>query len=196
MIMLGREDARRAGRHIERWWRALVDPERGDRATLAELRRCTEPGEVAFVPSFYRLLRKLGEKLPQRDLQSLIEPAAVAAMVLAQVREARAGHPARQLGPEDPRRADSPRTMSELRFRSLLQARTAEEVARTLSRAVRMLGGTADPAVLASSVFAWGDRTRREWAFEYYGAAWSLRAPAAALRPVPPASPDLHDSRG
>jgi CRISPR system Cascade subunit CasB len=185
MIELRREDARLAAKHAERWWRSLIDPERGDRATLAELRRCSEPGEVAFLPAFYRLLRKLGEKLPDRNLQSLVEPVAVAAMVLAHVHNPHTGHPARQLGPEDPRRADSLRKMSDLRFRALLQARTAEEVARMLSRAVRMLGGTADPTLLAAAVFGWGDRTRREWAFEYYGAAWSLRAaPAAAAEPV------------
>jgi CRISPR system Cascade subunit CasB len=161
------EDATRfdVGAISRDWWHAL-NGNGGrlgrDRAAFAELRRSVDPIDLAFIPAFGELRRRLGAK---SDPQ--LRSAAMIAHVLAHVREDDARPVARALGPTP---GDEHAAMSEARFRRLLQAREDDDLARRLIRAVRMLKGKANIADLARAVWYWNDRTRREWAFRYLNA--------------------------
>jgi CRISPR system Cascade subunit CasB len=156
-----------------KWWRDLQpddDGARGERAALARLRRAASPLQAMTEEATLALFRKLGlasaERLPR---------VAVIAMVLAHVRKdaPSAGGfrpPAiRAVGRTTLADADSA-TMSPLRFRRLLAARTEEELATAMRRLVALADCQINVGDLAASLFFWGDKVRTRWAFEYYAA--------------------------
>jgi len=147
------------------WWRDLagIGTNRGrDRAAFAELRRGADPLDIAFVTAFGKL--RLG--LKARSDWALRKTAMIA-HVLAHVREDDERPVAKALGPA---KKDDDAVMSQSRFRRLLQARDEADLTRRLVRAVKMLKGRANVADLASAVWWWNDRTRRDWAFRYLDA--------------------------
>lgn len=166
------------GHAARRWWLELNRPsEQGgrDRASLAELKRSTDPLDVAFIPAFGRLRRHL-EAYREWELQR----AALIGHVLAHVREDDELAVARALGPR--RQGGEGAAMNEARFRRLLQARDDDDLRRRLVRAVKLLRGRANVADLADAIWWWNDRTRQRWAFLYLDAE-------------PPAKPDAGISR-
>lgn len=71
----------------------------------------------------------------------------------------------------DPKAADSA-LLKPLRLRRLLAAETDADLARDLRRAVQMAGQHAiDVGYLGASIFFWSEKTRIEWAFDYYHVA-------------------------
>lgn len=170
-----------------RWWRALVpDPHRanpveraGDRAALARLRRCASLAEAMQEPETIALFRACGGR-DEHDL----EPIALAAAVLAHVREDAPGQKvARQLGPESPEQPETA-VLKPLRFRRLLEAREPDDCLAAFRRLVALAGGTLNVADLAEALFAWrhlyrGDKVRREWVFAYWNANPAPAQPAA-----------------
>lgn len=156
------------------WWRVLhgADGARPDRAALTELRRCTDPMDAFFVPAFHRLLRRY----PRANHGRL----AVAAIVLAHVKEHRDGSPvARRIGPTTVAADDA--VVSEARFRRLLRAQGDDELLRAMVRLVKMLKGGVNAVDLANSILYWGDSVRIRWAFSYFNAE-----EAAPAHPVLP----------
>ena len=160
------------GKVALRWWTVLQpSPDgarRGDPAALARLRRATTPVEAigAAPEHVVRLARAL-------DMMRCPEPAAEVAAVLAHVKT---HDPSRKVAQALGTRSvkDAPPAMSELRFRRLLQAGTAEERMTAFRRAVRLLGGTVNVADLAESLLAWshpdwGEQERIRWLFRYVG---------------------------
>lgn len=155
---------------VQGWWRALTpDPRvgrRGDRAALAELRRCHSPREVQLLPPFSQLLRAMPD-LPDSRLDDL-------AVVVGAVAHVRVDEPrqrvAQQLAHVAPG-AGQP-TMSPTRFRRALQMRGPEERFGMGARIVRQLGGTVNVRDLARSLYWWDhdDAHARRWALDYYAA--------------------------
>ncbi|MBF0169348.1 MAG: type I-E CRISPR-associated protein Cse2/CasB [Alphaproteobacteria bacterium] len=145
------------------WWRTL-NPENGpiNRGALARLRRADDPVELAFIDEAAKLSRRL-----QADTPEAMMKAARIAHLLAHVRDNAFPKVARALGPQS---GDESAVMSEARFRRLLQARDDEDLDRRLIRAVKMLKGTVNVADLANAVWWWNERTRRDWAFNYFNA--------------------------
>ena len=106
-----------------------------------------------------------------------LERAAIAAAVLARVREDAPDRPAaRQLGPPEA-------VMSWLRFRRLIQAETPDEQVAAFGRAVALAGGRLNVADLGGSLLGWDDERRRRWLYAYHDAP----DPAAA-HPEEPAA--------
>ena len=60
-----------------------------------------------------------------------------------------------------------PPVVSELRFRRLLQ-RDRAELYTTMIRVLRMLKGKADIHDVARSVFYWGVKVKKDWAYAYF----------------------------
>jgi CRISPR system Cascade subunit CasB len=140
------------------WWQAL-DDNRGDRAAL---RRCHSPDSVVMVPAFHRLvteLRGLGVAVRTDAL------ARVAGLAVHVKGHTESGRVARQMAERD---NDRPR-VSELRFRRLLAFTEADELYPAMRRTIRLLDGSLDLIDLAQSLYWWNDRTRKEWAYDYYG---------------------------
>ncbi len=142
---------------LARWWLALND-NRGDRA---ELRRCSTLAEVAFTPAYHRLrldLMKFGAV--NADALALV------AGLAARVKSNLAGNTlAEQMATG---KSDGSARVSGLRFRRLLKIKEREELFTTMGRVIALLGGAVNLQSLANSAYYWTDRTRKQWAFEYY----------------------------
>lgn len=152
-----------------RWWRGLVpDPirkNRGDRAALARLRRCSTVMDAMLDPETVRLLRSANGS-GQQDL----ETAALTAAVLAHVRDDNQALPvARQIGPESP---DKPETalVKPLRFRRIIDAATPDERLTAFRRLAALADGRLNVADLAWALVRWDDETRIRWTYEYWNA--------------------------
>lgn len=143
------------------WWLALND-NRGDRA---ELRRCSTLAEVAFTPAYHRLRIDL-MKFGAVNADSL----AMVAGLTAKVKSNLVGNSlAEQMAiPKDSSSKDGKAKVSGLRFRRLLKLKEREELFTAMGRVIALLGGAVNLQSLADSVYYWNDRTRKQWAFEYY----------------------------
>jgi len=149
------------GKNVEEWWRWL-DDNRGDRARL---RRCANLSEVAFVPAFHRLRRRL-PIMAQRNEAGLITVAAL----VSHVKEHRPGMTfAQQMG--TPKSEGGNARVSGLRFRRLLQHRNHEELLPGLVRTIHLLGGAVNLHSLADGAYWWNDNTKKQWAIDYYETA-------------------------
>lgn len=139
------------------WWQSLSD-NRGDRA---ELRRCSTLAEVAFTPAYHKLRLSVG-KFGQVHADGLALVAGLAARVKSNVT---ADTLAEQMATG---KSDGLARVSGLRFRRLLKIKDREELFTAMGRVVALLGGAVNLQSFANSLYYWNDKTRKQWAFEYY----------------------------
>lgn len=139
------------------WWQTLND-NRGDRA---ELRRCSTLAEVAFTPAYHKLRFALA-KFGRVNADGLALVAGLAARVKSNVT---VDSFAEQMATG---KADGSARVSGLRFRRLLKIKDREELFTAMGRTVALLGGAVNLYSFANSLYYWNDRTRKQWAFEYY----------------------------
>ena len=142
-----------AGQILRDWWENLEE-NRGDRAAI---KRCRESASVVFIPAYQTLHRNL---LGKEDIWMDSLPAI--AGLIAHVKTLN-NDPL----PEQMASGDKP-AVSELRFRRLLQA-DRKELFQYLRRTIKLLNDSANIYSLANSIHYWNDRTKREWAYAYYG---------------------------
>lgn len=139
------------------WWKSLEDY-RGDRA---ELRRCSTLTEVAFIPAYHRLRLALLKHGRVND-DSLAVVAGLAARIKANI----GGNTlAEQMASG---KSDNSARVSGLRFRRLLKTKGHVEFFTAMGRVMALLGGTVNLQSLAKSAYYWNDKTRKQWALEYY----------------------------
>ena len=86
--------------------------------------------------------------------------------------------------PTDPMQASERPLLAAQRFKRLLKS-SPEELPLALVRIIRLLRGEADVAGIARALLDWGgpfgDRVRRDWAFDYYAAGEAKPVPSPAL---------------
>jgi CRISPR system Cascade subunit CasB len=156
---------------LSTWWRGLEDA-RGDRA---ELRRCHNPAEVALTGAFQRHCPAWRQLLSDRG--NFEEPLAAVVGLLAHIKTdyspvgltddfARQAPIAAQMAA--PRSKGGGATVSELRFRRLLQQADLQSLYPALVRVLHLMGGRAHIASLADATFFWNDDVRKRWAYAYY----------------------------
>ncbi len=139
------------------WWQGLND-NRGDRA---DLRRCSSLVEIALTPAYHHLRLAL-LKIGPVNADSI----ALVAGIAARVKSNLPGNTlAEQMATGKP---DGSARVSGLRFRRLLKVKEPENLLTAMTRIVGLLGGAVNLQSLAGSVYYWNDRTRKQWAFEYY----------------------------
>lgn len=139
------------------WWQSLGD-NRGDRA---ELRRCSTLAEVVFTPAYHKLRLSVG-KFGQVNADGLALVAGLAARVKSHV-------PGDTLAEQMATgKADDSARVSGLRFRRVLKIKDREELFMAMGRVVALLGGAVNLHSLANNLYYWNDRTRKQWAFDYY----------------------------
>ncbi len=151
------------------WWEAL-DKNRGDRANI---RRATSPAEVVFNGSFHGLLAKLratGYPLSGMDADRI---AAVAGLVAHVENHVSNDSVARQMA--TPKSTGGGARVSGLRFRRLLAVSDRDALYPLLIRVVRLLDGNVNLVSLANAIYWWNDRTKKQWAYEYYATTPSER---------------------
>lgn len=141
------------------WWRRLED----NRADRALLRRAGEPAAMAFVPAYHALLRELLGAGYTVNREALAAVAGLAARVSEHEGGASvAGQMAR------PRQAGGNARVSDLRFRRLLAAEDLDLLYPQVGRALRLLDRRCNLLDLASAVYRWNPRQRKQWAYDYY----------------------------
>jgi CRISPR system Cascade subunit CasB len=151
-----------SSRLLVAWWEGL-DQDRGERANL---RRAAAPSEVAFISSFHQLLGRLRAQGYPLGRNAMVWLAAVAGLS-AHVKSHIGGVSiARQMAM--PKLPGGNARVSELRFRRLLAVADRDELYPLLLRVVRLLDGHVNLVSLANAAFWWNDRTKREWAYDYY----------------------------
>jgi len=139
------------------WWKAL-DDNRGDRA---ELRRCSTLMEVVFTPAYHRLRFAILKHGIVND-NALALVAGLASRVKRDLPE---NTLAEQMAMG---KADGAARVSGLRFRRLLKIKEPDGLFNAMGRIVALLGGAVNLQNLVNGVYFWNDRTRKQWAFEYY----------------------------
>lgn len=161
------------------WWQRYCSLAKGDPGTRARLRRCRSATDALGERAAVTLVRQLGlaGSATAGDDQRLIAGLQLA-RVLAHVE---AHDPTlsvmRKAGwkrfpghrKESDAGEDRP-TLSEGRFRRLLQTERGEEQVAAFVRLIALLDGSVNVAALAEDFLFWDDRTRRRWAFDYYAA--------------------------
>lgn len=160
------------------WWSRICDPQRGDPAARARLRRCRSATEALAVPAAVMLTHRLGairEPLDERRLEGALGLARVLAHVASDTTVTAMRAAGWGSFPGERREADADPTarprLSEVRFRRLMQTGGGEEQVVMFTRLVRLIGGEVNIVSLARDYLAWHwDGTRHRWAFEYYAA--------------------------
>lgn len=155
------------------WWRRL-NPQDGSqsgthRAAMARLRRASTATEVLLEPEALRLVARLPHSR---------EKAVVLAGVLGHVRQTDELRVARAIGRsalDDEQSA----LVSEGRFRRLLQSPDSELMG-AMRRLVSMMKGRVNVHDLSSAILYWGEKTKRQWIFDYYGVALGADSGATA----------------
>jgi CRISPR system Cascade subunit CasB len=159
------------------WWRELQpDPENGggDRATLAQLRRCATVGELMLEPASIILFRRC-EAETFHDLPRI----ALAAGVLAHVRtDDKSMHPARRVGPDAPEKPETA-LLKPLRFRWLMEADSPDDRLAAFRRLSVIAGRELNISALTDALLDWTEDRQRRWVFAY----WNADPP---LTPTPP----------
>ena len=157
------------------WWRALQpDPDKkrpGDRGALARLRRCATAAEAMQDEATLLLFQAVKATAPA-DLPGV----ALAAAVLAHVREDRPGlSVARLVGPDS---LEKPETalLKPLRFRRVMEAVGPDERLAAFRRLVALAGGAVPVRDLAAALLDWDEERRTRWIFDY----WNTLPPAAS----------------
>lgn len=158
------------------WWKSLQPGEdgrfRGDRATLARLRRVSSIMEAAADPATAELFRKLG--FEQRFAEGELPRAALIAAVLAHVRDDSKEKLARAIG--TPRGGEGTTALvSPLRLKRMIAAREGDELLIAFRRAIAIMGHAANVRDVARQLLLWtddrtADSARTRFTFEYHNA--------------------------
>ena len=143
------------GMELSEWWQDLQN-HRSDRA---ELRRAKTVADIVLLPVFHRARMRFK---PFFENQTGWEYRLAAIIgLLSHVTQTNQKKIALQM-------AGKPKpVVSELRFRRLIQ-RDREDLYVSMIRVINMLGKTANLHDLARSIYYWGDKIKRDWAFEYF----------------------------
>ena len=153
--MTGKFDADKlSGEILKKCW-IDIQQTRGERA---ELCRAKNVNDIILLPVFQRTCLRF-RPFFQNEEHWEYRLAAVIGL-LAHVREPASERIAQQM-------AGNPPVVSELRFRRLLQ-KDRKDLFVTMIRVLRMLNNRANLYDLANSVYYWGDRIKRDWAFAYF----------------------------
>jgi CRISPR system Cascade subunit CasB len=154
---------RPAGKALFRWWASLED----NRADRAELKRCEDLLEVMITPAFQRARRiLLAAGLNPRGAQQ--DRLAMVVGLSASVSSTRDPNAHSRL-PRLPlafSEGEKP-SVSPLRFRQLLEARTDDELFVRLRRVLPLVKERINLFHLANDVFQWNDIVRKGWIYEY-----------------------------
>jgi CRISPR system Cascade subunit CasB len=129
--------------------------------------------DVSFVPVYHRLFRsiqRIGGERDEGPAPVRRDGLAVVAGVVSHVEDIR-GRDSFAVQMARPEVEGGGSKVSELRFRRLLQYRNRDDLYPALIRIVKLLDGQLDLFSLATAAYWWNDRTRKDWAYEYYSEA-------------------------
>ncbi len=146
-----------SGKALFDWWENLDK----DRASRAVLRRASSPTEIALIPAYQRLCRRLGA-LNWTERQQ--DQFAVVVGVLAHIKTNDARPPAEAMS--EPVKAGDQPPVSELRFMRLLDSPDPDSLFLGMRRVLPLMRSV-DVIVLANDLMHWGDAVKKKWAYSY-----------------------------
>lgn len=153
------------GQELVKWRDGLAN----DHASRAIVRRAASPTEVALTAPYQRLYRcLLGEGWPRHASESQNERLAAIVGLLAHVKEDDTRPIARTMSEASAETNKDRPPVSELRFRRLLDSPDADSLFVALRRVLPLIGHKVNVLRLADNLFYWGDKVKKEWAYEYY----------------------------
>lgn len=153
------------------WWKTLVidNPSGLARADRAALRRAHDLTAVACLPAYQRVYRRMADAEGAGEWSGYQrERIAAIVALLAHVKADNGLSLPRAMSQRAEGSDRNP--VSELRFRRLLDAGDVETLFAGLRRALPLVEHRVNPESLAQDVFRWGDRIKKDWAYDY---AWS-----------------------
>lgn len=142
------------GKQLHEWWQSLED-NTGERALL---RRARSENDVVMSRAFHQLCSRMRPLMDNERRWE--EQLATIAGLISHVRKITGEPLAEQM-------AGNPPEVSELRFRRLLQ-RNRDDLYATMIRVLRMLDNKANIYDIANSVFYWGNKVKKRWAYSYF----------------------------
>ncbi|HCZ14816.1 MAG TPA: type I-E CRISPR-associated protein Cse2/CasB [Candidatus Accumulibacter sp.] len=148
-----------SGKVLFDWWENLDQ----DRASRAVLRRASSPTEIALLPAYQRLCRRLGAlnwKAWERDRF------AVVVGVLSHIKANDARSPAQAMSKHEPVKPGDKPPVSELRFMRLLDSPDPDSLFSGMRRVLPLMRSV-DVIVLANDLMHWGDAVKKKWAYGY-----------------------------
>lgn len=151
-----------------KWWASHARPTDDTGAakrTRAELRRVASPVDAVSIEAVHALeagFAGAGHSLRRQPARLML-----LAVALGHVKEHKRGHRA-ALAFGEP--VGERRRLGAIRFEALIRATDPNDLLRPLVRALVVVDGRVDVAVLADDLFHWTDGTRASWCFDYYGA--------------------------
>lgn len=148
-----------SGKVLFDWWENLDQ----DRASRAVLRRASSPTEIALLPAYQRLCRRLGAlhwKAWERDRF------AVVVGVLSHIKANDARSPAQAMSKHEPVKPGDKPPVSELRFMRLLDSPDPDSLFSGMRRVLPLMRSV-DVIVLANDLMHWGDAVKKKWAYSY-----------------------------
>lgn len=142
---------------LKNWWQNDLKSNPGIQATL---RRCQNPAEVFFHPSYHQLRQKL-----ITNGFNITENLATVVGILSHVKE----NDDSKLFAEQLAKKHAEKTkLSGLRFRRLLAIKDKEKLFIDMIRVLRLIDNCANIVSLAHDMYFWGDEIRKQWAYKYY----------------------------
>ncbi len=153
-----------------KWWYATLGRDDGlARHNRARLRRCMEPMDALLIESVH----DLGQRLNLAGFKGVnSDKLALVAIGISHVNESniKSNKLAELFGCRPSK--DAPRTLSEQRFQTLIRTTDQRELILPLRRSLALVRhNSVNVGMLASDLFYWGERTRIEWCFQYFGAS-------------------------
>ena len=145
------------GAELEKWRLDLQD-HKGERAAFC---RAKGISEIILLPDFHYVLHRF-RNFFSKEKHWEDQTAAVLGL-LSHIRETEDETLAKQMAGD----GESP-PVRELRFRRLIQTGNRENLYKALIRILRMLKNRANPYDLANSVYYWGPKVKKDWAYDYF----------------------------
>jgi CRISPR system Cascade subunit CasB len=156
-----------SGEVILNWWIEL----NRNTGNKANLRRCNTPSETVYLPVSHSLISKLKEC---KDIQFNLSSDRICAIagILAHVKEDNSMSFAKQLSQK--KSGSEQALVSDIRFRRILKYSNISEEELFFQKIIRVIHHV-DRRVniydLLYSLYFWGDKVKKQWAYDYYGTA-------------------------
>ena len=159
-----------------KWWLALQPNEkgyRGDRASLAKLRRASSIMEAATEPVTANLFSKLG--FERNSAHCDLPRAALVAAVLAHIRDDNRGETLARAISTPRGSVETTERITPLRLKRMIAAREPDDLLIGFRRTIAILGATANVKDVARQLLLWtddqhSDRARTMFTFDYHDA--------------------------
>ena len=146
------------GKALKNWWEDLKD----NKGVRAEFRRTKNIEDVIMLPSFHIACNKFNTFFEGEN--GWKERFAMILGLLSHIKEMSDEKFVVQMAMAT---SLSRPPVSELRFRRLLQC-NRDELYVKMIRIIRLLNGRGKIYDIAKSCYFWGDKIKRDWAFDYF----------------------------